>query len=68
MRAQASVLNAGDVQPGREEEGIVGSLNTVLLCSRIPECCFVCVRRQCTILNYCRPHTPEVALRLLCLF
>lgn len=42
LRALANVLNAGDVQPSGGEEGIVGSLNTVLLCGCNPECFFVC--------------------------
>lgn len=46
----------------------MGSLNTVLLCGRIPKCFCVCARGRSTILNYSRPHTPEVAPRLLCLF
>lgn len=33
------------------EEGIVGSLNTVLLCGRIPKCFFVCARAM---------HHPEL--------
>lgn len=68
LRALANALSAGDVQPSGGEEGIVGSLNTVLLCGCIPKCFFVCVRGRCTILIYSRPHTPEVTPRLLCLF
>lgn len=40
VRALANVLSAGDVLPSGGEEGIVGSLNTVLLCGCIPECFF----------------------------
>lgn len=43
LRAQANVLSAGDVLPSGGEEGIVGSLNTVLLCGCIPKCFFLCV-------------------------
>ncbi len=68
LRALANVLSAGDVQSSGGEEGIVGSLNTVLLCGCIPKCFCVCARGRCTILIYSRPHTPEVAPRLLCLF
>lgn len=38
LRALASVPSAEDVQQSRGEEGIVGSLNTVLLCGQLPKC------------------------------
>lgn len=57
LRAPARLLNAGAVQLQGAEEGIVGSLNTVLLCGRSPECFFASVHRRCTIVSYSRPHT-----------
>lgn len=42
LRALANILSAGDVQSSTEEEGIVGSLNTVFLCGCSPKCFSVC--------------------------
>lgn len=47
LRALASVPTAEDVQSSGGEEGIVGSLNTVLLCGQLPKCFSECAWVTC---------------------
>ena len=69
LRARANILSAGECVAEWRGGGDCGQSKHCLALWLYPKMFFcVCVRGRCTILYYSRPHTPEVAPRLLCLF